>query len=145
MTDFEKKQWLSRYQELMEIVEEEADEAGYWKEKAFSLSSQKLDPSGVTSTSRNSNMTDHIVKFLYLASECAKHAEEAEKSKQEIVDAINGVDNKDCRRVLRYRYIKSYSYFDIARKMKYSNRMVYYLHKKGLNLLNIPKDCSKLH
>lgn len=138
----EKRKWLNRYSELMEIVEEETSKAGYWKEKAHGLSAVQLELSGVHSTNK-SDMGNYIVKFLDLAENCSKLAEEAERCKKEIIDAIEKIEDKNSRIVLRYRYILFLTYPEIAKRMNYSMTRIYELHRNGLKLLEIPEDRSK--
>lgn len=138
----EKRLWLNRYYELMEIVEEETSKAGYWKEKATLLSSVKLDLSGIRSTGK-SDLGNYVARFLDLADECSKLAKAAEVCKREIIEAIEKIDDENCRIVLRYRYILFLQYPEIAKRMNYSMTRIYELHRKGLELLEIPKDRSK--
>lgn len=132
----DKKEWLLRYTELMKEVERETESAGYWQEKAHSLSTPNLNNFGIRSSNKMDN-ADYIVKFIDLAQHCSQLANEAEKKKEEILTAIKRLPNHDYREVLSLHYIDGKSFRDIAKLLDYSLEWVWRLHSKALKELEI--------
>lgn len=56
------------------------------------------------------------------------------------IDKLKSTNEKD---VLFYRYIKGMGWWEIAEKMKFSERQIYRFHGKALKNLEIPKDVSE--
>lgn len=133
----EKKQWLLRYSELMREIERESETARFWRDKANLLSGPRFEITGVKSTHKEGT-ADYIVKFLDLANECERLANDAEKSKDEIVSAINELENPDHRQVLTMRYIDGLEFIEIAQELGYSLDWVWRLHRAALKKVNCP-------
>lgn len=62
------------------------------------------------------------------------------KDIKERIDELKSTNEKD---VLFYRYIKGMGWWEIAEKMKFSERQIYRFHGKALKNLEIPKDVSE--
>ena len=135
-----KKRYLKQYLELKNLVEQEAEDAGYWKEIATSVSATKLDLSGVRS--HNVSNYNPIDKFLEIAERCAELGELAQAKKEEIQQAIFLVDDANCRIVLEMRYLRGLQFFEIAKRMRYSLDNIFKLHRKALELFEVPKVYS---
>lgn len=131
------RQWLSRYQELMEEVEREYKKAHYWEDKALGLSPTRL--SHTPKIRKLMDPTDYIVEFLDLAKHCAELGDEAEKAKNEIQEVISAIDNLSYRRVLEKKYIDNLNYQQIANELHYSKRQILRIHGKAL------KHVTKCH
>lgn len=56
------------------------------------------------------------------------------------IDKLKSTNEKD---VLFYRYIKGMGWWEIAEKMKFSERQIYRFHGKALKNLEVPKDVSE--
>lgn len=56
------------------------------------------------------------------------------------IDKLKSTNEKD---VLFYRYIKGMDWWEVAEKMKFSERQIYRFHGKALKNLEIPKDVSE--
>ena len=63
---------------------------------------------------------------------------------ERIETAINSLEDAYEQDVLFYRYIKGLDWREIVKKMSYSERWVYMVHRKALAHLKIPKEISKL-
>lgn len=133
----EKKLWLSSYSELMEQVEEETRMAGYWQDKARSLSSPVLSLAPSKSADRK-GMADYVVEFLQIAEYCSELANKANEKKKEILAAIDKIEDPNCRQVLRMYYLEKKNLRQIAEKMHYSIDWVKRLHIHALELIEIP-------
>ena len=136
-----KKRYLRQYIELKNLIEEETEEAKFWKEEAYTLSATRLDLSGVKS--HNVSRFQPIDKFLEIAEYCSDLGDQAFVKKKEIQGAISKLDDSNCRMILEMRYIRGYKFFEIAKKINYSLQHVFAIHKKALDLFEIPKDKSK--
>lgn len=135
-TNLVKKRYLEVYSDLIEEVEREVEKAGYWKEKAYSVSGVDLTNMGI----RSSNPSYPIDKFLELSEKCAKMAIEAEKKRLKIMEEINKVEDQCCRQFLLYRYVDRLSLKSIAVKMNFSLSYIRHLHLKALKKFNLPKN-----
>ena len=112
------RQWLSRYQELMEEVEREAKKAGYWRDKAEGLSTKALSHAPVYGHSIS--MPDYVAEFLDLAKHCSELAENAETAKDEILEVIDSIENHTYRRILRMKYLDGKTFYEIGSDIGYN-------------------------
>lgn len=133
---FLKKKWLMRYRELSRELDRETEQAGYWRDKAEGLSPPRLDGYGIPSANRKS-MADYVASFLDLARECSELGRQAETSRQEILKAINRIDDQNCREVLRLVYIDGLDFISVSQKMHFTPRWIRKLHQKALDELEI--------
>ena len=60
-----------------------------------------------------------------------------------IVRQIKRMKSRNESDVLFYRYIKGLDWWEIAEKMKFSERQIYRFHGKALTHFEIPKDVSE--
>lgn len=65
------------------------------------------------------------------------------KTYQEIARQIKRMNSRNESDVLFYRYIKGLDWWEIAEKMKFSERQIYRFHGKALAHFEIPKDVSE--
>lgn len=133
-----KKKYLERYLELKEDVEREDKDAGYWKEKAYSISAIRLDLSGVRS--HNHSNYRPIDKYLEIAERCALMGEKMQNEKEEIIAAINTLDNTNQRIVLKLRYVSGLDFLEIAQRLGYTIGNVFKIHRKALDNFVIPES-----
>lgn len=61
----------------------------------------------------------------------------------DITERIEHLENENEKDVLFYRYIKGMEWWEIAEKMKFSERQIFRIHGKGLAHLSIPEENSK--
>lgn len=135
----DKKRFLLKYQELIQDVEREAELAGYWNEKAHSISASSLGNFGIRSSRPLSN-ADYLIKFYEIAENCSKHGEEAARRKDLIIAAINKIPEQDLRILLKLKYIDNKSFLEIAETLHYSMNWIWQLHGRALDLLKIPTE-----
>lgn len=133
MTRTEKKAYLQGYIELKHLLDMECEAAGYWHDKAFSISATRMDITGVRSHSRFCPLD----KFLEKAEEIAILSDETDLKRIEIQSVIDTVDNKTLHKVLEYRYILDKSFVEIATSMKLSVKYIFNIHLKALDFLDI--------
>lgn len=65
------------------------------------------------------------------------------KTYQEITKRIKKLKSENEKDVLFYRYITGLDWWEIAEKMKFSERQIYRLHGKALAHFELPKDVSE--
>lgn len=136
-----KKKWLGSYRELMREVKDEADRAGFWREKAEGISAVVHEMTGVKSANRRT-VYDCMNEFLELSEHCSRLGREADRKKDQILKAINLIEDPGCREVLKMYYISDRNLMQIAEAMHYSVGWIKTLHRRGLELLEIPKECT---
>ena len=65
------------------------------------------------------------------------------KDYQDIVGRIKKLKSENEKDVLFYRYIRGMDWWEIAEKMKFSERQIFRIHGKALANFQIPKDVSE--
>lgn len=65
------------------------------------------------------------------------------KDYQDIVGSIKKLKSENEKDVLFYRYIRGMDWWEIAEKMKFSERQIFRIHGKALANFKIPKDVSE--
>ena len=65
------------------------------------------------------------------------------KTYQEIAKRIKKLKSENEKDVLFYRYISGLDWWEIAEKMKFSERQIYRLHGNALAHFELPKDVSE--
>jgi DNA-directed RNA polymerase specialized sigma subunit len=61
---------------------------------------------------------------------------------REISQAIDAVDDVDCSLVLSKRYLLMKDWEQIADEMGYGIRQIFRIHKKALNIFEVPENMS---
>ena len=140
----EKKKWLASYQELIEEIEVETTQAGYWQDKAISLTAPQLSLAPAKSAEKIT-MPDCVVNFLDIAKHCSEMADLAHHKKAEICEAINSLDDPDCRQLLKMHYIGGKNFLEIAETMHYTVRWIKKIHNRALSAIEMPKECPRVH
>lgn len=110
-------EWLSRYRTI--AVEMEA--------KQEQLRQLPREPGMTASVAESERLLLEAIEAL--ASEQLK-----------IRSVIAGVDNRDWRNVLEFRYINGWSWSRVAEKMHYGRSTVWRIHKKAMNSLCPPES-----
>ena len=75
-----------------------------------------------------------------LEKEIEKEKTKSVRSYVEIMGCINKLQRERERDVLYYRYIKEMEWWDVTKKVGYSQREVYRTHSIALRKLEIPKS-----
>ena len=135
----EKIAWLKRAfyaekqaQMWLEKLEDDRNQAERIFKNFSSLGSSK---------SGNGNSTeDALIRLAETERRTQEKLAELVKIRDEIVQAIEQVDNSDMQAILVWKYLNYFNFEQVAEKMHYSVRNVKYKHKSALDKL-----CIDLH
>ena len=130
------KQWLNRGYRINEEINELIKEQ---KQALLQATSTALcGGEGEKVQSSNGNTTEmRFVNYAAYSETIDKRIDELYSIKNEILAAINEVEDNTLRRLLILRYIKFYTWEEIAEKMNYSYvHVVHNLHPKALKRVN---------
>ncbi len=136
MTETERKkvEWLHRYQGLLATLEKLKDEQEVLETKLEGLGAQIIDD-----MPRGSGGDLDKEKLIMCLEEnkkwVIKTLIEIEEERRKIYEAVNRIDDPAAQVLLLYRYIDGKDWKEVAEKMFYSERQVYYLHKRALALI----------
>lgn len=133
MTIEEKKDYLRQFQRLNREIEQ----------KQFSL--QKLIDSRDRITTILTDMprggeSDRMCicdDIIDMQEDLKEKLTEAMRIRTDIQNKIDVIEDIDERIILNYRYIDNLKFEDIADRMSFSTRSVFYLHDKALKNINI--------
>ncbi len=100
--------------------------------------SPQISESPKTASDIKSPLEEAVVRIVDLESEIALNIAELVKLKQEIANAIRGVNSIECETLLEMRYLAFMTWEDIAMQMNYSHDYIYHLHRKALSLVRMP-------
>ena len=139
-----KKEYLWKYRNIgrkIKRIEAEVEE----------IRSMKMYPSmnndGMPHGSNLSDLSDYAAQLTSLENQLCKDGVEQVRVYKAISFQINLVKDENERDVLFYRYIKGLSWWEIAKKMGYSERQIHRYHGKALASLKISakkiKDVSE--
>lgn len=134
MTAEEKKDYLRSYQSIAREIEQ----------KQFSLSKLIDSRDRITTIlsdmpKGNGNKDKMIIcdEIIDLQVDLKEKLKSAMKLRIDIKNKIEEIEDIDRRIVLSYRYIDNLKFYDIAEKMNFSVRTVFYLYDKGIKDINI--------
>lgn len=134
MTAEEKKDYLRSYQSIAREIEQ----------KQFSLSKLIDSRDRITTIlsdmpKGNGNKDKMIIcdEIIDLQVDLKEKLKSAMKLRIDIKNKIEEIEDIDRRIVLSYRYIDNLKFDDIAEKMNFSVRTVFYLYDKGIKDINI--------
>ena len=88
---------------------------------------------------KNSTMADILDRLIDLETELSKEIDEFVDLKLEIEQVIKKVDNPEYQILLEMRYLGFRTWGEIANDMNYGIDNVYRIHRKALDLIEIPK------
>ena len=128
------KQWLNRGYRINEEINELVKEQ---KQALLQATSTALSGGeGEKVQSSNGNTTERrFVNYAAYSETIDKRIDELYSIKNEILTAINSVDDNTLRELLILRYVKFYKWEEIAEKMNYSKRRVYDFHGRALKYI----------
>lgn len=125
------KQYLNQARYLDERINTKIDQVKSLHELATKATSTLSDMPG--SPTRNTHrMEDIIIKILMLENVINNDIDSLVDLRNEINDAINSVEDEECRLLLEKRYIGMEKWEDIALGMHMSIQSVYRLHSEAL-------------
>lgn len=111
------------------------------------LRSMKISPSlnndGMPHGSSQSDLSGYAAELDSMVHELIDERYCRIKDYQEIVGRIKKLKSENEKDVLFYRYIRGMDWWEIAEKMKFSERQIFRIHGKALANFQIPKDVSE--
>ena len=108
-----------------------------WLRSHAEYVSPQISESPKTASGIKSPLEEAVVRIVDLETEIALNITELVRLKQEIANAIRGVNSIECETILEMRYLALMTWEDIAMQMNYSNDYIYHLHRKALSLVKI--------
>ena len=133
-----KKRYLRMYRKharMISRIEAEIEEI-----KILKSSPAMRIGDGMPHGSNQSDLSDYASDIDQMEEELYNEGIELVKSYNRILYRIKQLPNKNESDVLFYRYIKDMKFWDISRKMGYSERHITRLHGDALAHLRLPKD-----
>lgn len=128
------KQWLNRGYRINEEIDELMREQ---KQALLQATSTALGGGEKVQSSNENTVERRFVNYAAYSETIDKRIDELYAVKNEILTAINSVDDNTLRELLILRYIKFYTWEEIAEKMNYSYvHVVHNLHPKALKRVN---------
>lgn len=128
------KRWLNRGYRINEEIDELMREQ---KQALLQATSTALGGGEKVQSSNENTVERRFVNYAAYSETIDKRIDELYSIKNEILAAINEVEDNTLRRLLILRYIKFYTWEEIAEKMNYSYvHVVHNLHPKALKRVN---------
>lgn len=81
------------------------------------------------------DMADRIAKLIEYQESRNKLRDELIKRQEAVEKAIDSLQDTTQRAIMRYRYIQGLKWIEIAHKMNYEERQIFYIHKRALKTL----------
>lgn len=143
MTSQEKKEFLSRYLEILAEEKDIREEIAYWESKAQKVTaSWSAVPSGGKGSDK---VQTGAIKVAELRESLMDKINQLAAVRIEIERATGTVQDDTQRRLLRLRYIKGIGFNKIAEEMNYGERQIQRIHGKALLACKIPDDVIECH
>ena len=86
-----------------------------------------------------SRMEDAIIKIIDLEAEINQDMMKLVELKKDIIRRIKAVDGAELQTILELRYLSYMQWEEIAIELGYGIDNVYYLHRKALDVIQIPE------
>ncbi len=138
MTIEEKKDFLGQYRRLEEEIKLDLEELAKWRALSCKITpSYSHAKSGNNLQDRVQNTYDRIEK---LSEQLSSTVNRMIELRETIVTCIERIEDRSLRALLKYHYINQMSLEEIADKICYCYRQVTRLHRKALQLLEIPPE-----
>lgn len=142
MTIQEKKEFLSRYREILAEEKDIREEIAYWESRAQKVTtSWSAVPGGGKGSDK---VQTGAIKVAELRDSLMGKIEELAAVRAEIERAIGTVQDDTQRRLLRLRYIKGMTWEKVAIEMNYTYQWVCELHGRALKKVEIQKDLIEI-
>lgn len=137
-----KKEYLRQYQKHVRRIHRINFEIA-------ELRSMKISPSvvndGMPHGSGQSDMSGYAAELDRMIRDLIKERYKRTKAYQEIVQSIKKLRSENEKDVLFYRYIIGLDWWEIAEKMRYSERWIHKIHGKALANYEVPKEFIEVH
>lgn len=93
---------------------------------------------GIVKSKNNSNITlDKVVEYNEIQEEYKCILKDYVLYKNNIIKAIEQIEDVKCVELLQFRYIQFLSWGDISCKMRYDYNYVFKVHKRALKMLSL--------
>lgn len=126
------KEYLEQIRKIDIWLEAKEEELLRLDNERYKITSS-LNESGVFAgggtAARFEKLTDEIID---MQEEISRQARRKQAVRRDICETINKVEDITLQTLLTYRYVIGSSWEEIAKKMYYGERQVFYLHNKGL-------------
>lgn len=136
-----KKEYLWRYQECVRSIRRNTEEIAEIRSIKMGISATG---DGMPRGSKSSDLSGYVAQIDGLERKLNKDRYKRINIFMDVRKAIDKLSSQNEKDVLFYRYIKGMDWWEIAEKMRYSERQIHRFHGKALANLNIPqKDVSE--
>lgn len=132
-----KKEYLRRYNDHVRRIRRIEIELAELRTMRIS-GSGNMD--GMPHGSNQSDLSDYAADLDELEQKLMKERYERVLAYKEIVRRIKSLESENEKDVLFYRYIAGYDWWEIAQKLRYSERQVHRFHGKALEHFEIPAE-----
>lgn len=127
------KEWLNRGYKLDTEIDALLEEQRMAWVKATGTTVINTDDK--VQTSKQNTTENRFISYLAYSALIDTRIDELYSVKNEISQAIESVDDAVLRTLLMLRYIRFYTWEQIAEKMNYDVRYIYKLHRKALQFV----------
>lgn len=134
MTNKEKKEYLSRYTEILQELLMLEDLRG----KLISVSAATMSDMPKSPTRKLDKLQTSICNYMDCENEfIAPKIDELKQYKMDTYNAIYTLQDSTQRQIMMYRYIYGFKWVEICVKMNYEWRQIHYIHSKALSAIKI--------
>lgn len=138
------QEYLQQAYLLELIIDDTEEKIRYWKEKSESVSSISFERHYSTTRSTEAPFQKALQQMYEYEEKLNEELTLLFALKNQIDAAISKVDDRLERLVLTYRYIKGYTWKEIADILNYSNSNVRKIHDDALANFKVPDDAISL-
>lgn len=114
--------------ELVKELDSYKYDMQYLEEKKQNIENMKLELNMYSNDERMVNKVNRILEKIANEERRILLIEESTKKIEDEIDALN----QPYKTIMYYRYIKGYTFDEIALKMNYSTKRIYQLHKEAI-------------
>ena len=132
-----KIEYLSRYKKLGYRIKQLENERDVWFSRVCKLSQPISDMPKATGGS-NSEQLD---RYLEIVEAISQELRDIHKTRNEIADIINAIQDDTLQTVMRYRYLSGMGFEQISEEMHYSRKQICRFHGKALFLMKDVPQC----
>ena len=137
--NLDKKEYLSRYHNLIEKIERKKQYIAFCEERSHSIPGQDFSVERVDHTpSLEAPFVKWVLRGLDAERELKELEKECEKTRSEIEKIIVEIPDEQLQMVLYYRYIDWLSWTEISNKIFFSEKTVRRRHDFALEFVKIP-------
>ena len=131
------RQYLSQAYRLDQRINSKLTQLSLLRGNAVNITA-KLNEVTVQASHDNTKMESTILKIVEQEREIDDEIDRLVDLKTEVRRVIENVENIDCRLLLELRYLCFRSWEEIAVEMDYSMDNVFRIHRKALDMVEVP-------